>query len=247
MATVRGLGARDLVRKHRAFWPETSFLARLERQVLDELVAGRQGIRFPANQAIITEGEPAGDVFLLLDAVVMVTARFGKGTALLAVRVGGDIVGEMAVADGLARSATVTATRHGDLAVAIPGDEFMAVVERHPAASRLLTAQLSRKLRAADRRRTDFTAHKVPQRVARILAELADDYGRPERNRPGTLTLTIGITQGQLATLVGAGESTVQQVLKELGRQKILNWGYRAVDICDIEALRQFADGAESG
>jgi CRP/FNR family transcriptional regulator, cyclic AMP receptor protein len=238
MAAMRGLEARDLVRKHQASWPVTSFLAGLERQVLDELVAGKRGIRLRAGKAILVEGEAPGDVFLLIDALVKVTARLGKGMALLAVRVGGDIVGEMAVADGGACSATVTANRDGGLAVAVPGDEFLAVIGRHPAAGKLLTAQLSRKLRAADRRRVDFTVYKVPERVARVLAELADDYGRREPSRPATLTLRIGITQRELATLVGAAESTVHEVVAELEARNILAWRYRAVEIHNIEALR---------
>jgi CRP/FNR family transcriptional regulator, cyclic AMP receptor protein len=244
---TRGLRARDLVKKHQASWPEGSFLASLERQVLDDLVAGKQGIRFPVGKAMLTEGDPPSDVFLLLDAVVKVTARLGKGTALLDVRVSGDIVGEMAVADGGVCSATVTATRRGDLAVAVPGDEFLEIVGQYPAAGKLLAAQLSNRLRAANRRRVDFTGYKVPERVARVLLELADDYGTLDRSRPTALTLRVGITQREFATLVGAAESTVHEVLADLEARKILTWQYRAVEIHDIQLLRLAASGAELG
>jgi CRP-like cAMP-binding protein len=163
--------------------------------------------------------------------------------ALLAVRVGGDVVGEMAVVDGGVRSATVTATRAACLAVEVPAAEFIAFVDRHPSAGRLLSAELSRRLRSSDRRRIDFTAYEVPARVARVLTELADDYGRPWLARPPTISLGIGITQAELASLVGAKEASVQQALSELRERKILSWQYRAVELYDMESLRKVAEG----
>jgi CRP-like cAMP-binding protein len=53
----------------------------------------------------------------------------------------------MAVADGGVRSATVPATRDGDVVVAVPGPEFIAVMGRYPSAARLVAAELSRKPR----------------------------------------------------------------------------------------------------
>jgi CRP/FNR family cyclic AMP-dependent transcriptional regulator len=215
MGAERELQARQLARLHRPSWPRMSFLARLEPEALDLLITGRQGTRLAAGQPLIVEGEAADDVFLLLDGVVKIAVRLGRGPALLTLRVGGDIVGEMAVADGGTRSATVTATRDGDVVV-VPGDEFVAVMGRYPAAGQLLSAELSRRLRASDRRWADFTGCKVDVRVARVLVELADRYGQHEPGRPSTLVLRFGLTQKELATLVGAGEAAVSEALKKL-------------------------------
>lgn len=240
MVAVGKLEARRLVKKYQSSWPPTSFLALLASEALDELIVGRSATEFVPRQPLMIEGSTPECVFLLVDAVVKVTRGLGKGVALLAVRVSGDVVGEMAVADGGSRSATVTVTRRQSLAIAVPADDFMAVVDRHPDAGRLLTAQLSRKLRYSDEMRADFSTYEVSERVARVLAKLADDYGQPRYGMPTTLMLRVGITQQELATLVGAAKSTVQEALKEFDKRKILTWGYRgAVDIWDIDALRR--------
>lgn len=197
-------------------------------------------------QTLIAEGESAGPVFLLLEAMVKVTMRVSRGPAFLALRIGGDIVGEMAVADGGVRSATVTVLRDRGMAVVVPGDGFLAVMGRYPAAGRLLAAGLSRKLRASDRRWADLTAHRVEVRVARVLAQLADDYAQPEPGRPSELALRIGITQRELATLVGAKEAAVSCALKKLRAQHILTWGYQSATISDIESLRMVASQGNS-
>ncbi|MGH3185670.1 MAG: Crp/Fnr family transcriptional regulator [Streptosporangiaceae bacterium] len=209
----------------------------MTQEVLDDLVADREVACFAAGQALVVEGDPAGEVFLLINAIVKVTVRLSRGTKLLAVMAGGDIAGEMAVAEGGICSATVTASRDNTVAVAVPGEEFKAVMSKFPTAALLLAAELSCKLRAANRRRADFTAHKVPTRVARVLAEMADDYGQAVPGRTECL-LHLGFSQQEFATLIGAREAAVSDALRDLRTRRILSWGYRAVTIHDMNALR---------
>jgi CRP/FNR family transcriptional regulator, cyclic AMP receptor protein len=230
--------ARDLIEEYRGSWPQASFLAKLNRDALDAIVDGRQGMRLAAGDSLIAEGESAADVYLLMSGAVKVTARAGTGTALLAVRVGGDIVGEVATADGELRSATVTVARRETIAVGIPAAEFAAAIASFPAVGRLLVATLSRRLRASDRRRVDFTGYPVLVRVARVLAEMADEYGQQSERRPLERIVRIGLSQGELAALVGAKEARVTEVLKELRDNGALEWGYLTVTIKDADALR---------
>jgi len=237
MGEERDAQACRLVRRYRESWPPRSFLARLPQDILDDLITDRYVTRFAAGQALVVEGEPAGEVFLLINAIVKVTVRLSRGTKLLAVMAGGDIAGEMAVAEDGVRSATVTASRDGTVALAVPGEEFKAFMGKFPDAALLLAAELSRKLRAANRRRADFTGHKVPARVARVLAEMADDYGQTLQGRTERL-LQLGFSQQEFATLVGAREAAVSDALRDLRTRGILSWGYRTVTVYDMDALR---------
>ena len=230
--------AEELVQRFHKSWPPRSFLARLDPGTLGALAVGRYGARFDAGETLIREGDTTTDVFMLMSAQVKVTAQLERGMALLAVRVGGDIVGEMAAADGGPRSATVTATRDDTMAIAVSAEEFVGAVSRHPEASRLLASDLTRKLRAANRRRADFTAYQVPVRVARVLGEMAEEYGQSVDRKPSVRVLRVGLSQGELATLVGAREASVAAALRDMRARGILEWGYRTVTIRDIEALR---------
>ncbi|MGW6355942.1 cyclic nucleotide-binding domain-containing protein [Streptomyces sp. NPDC055092] len=68
-------------------------------------------MRFDADAVLVRQGMNDRYVLLLLSGLTKVTAVVENGeTSLLAVRAGGDTVGEMAAMDGSApRSATVTA------------------------------------------------------------------------------------------------------------------------------------------
>lgn len=238
MRAEHELQAEHLVQQFQRSWPSTSFMARLDRDALAALVAGRRGARFTAGQSLIVEGEPGADVFMLISALVKVTVKLGQGAALLAVRISGDLVGEIAVVDGGVRSATVTASSDDTTAVTVPAEEFATIIDGYPSAGRLLAAELTRKLRAANRRRVDFASCMVPVRVARVLAEMADKYGQPVERKPSVCTLRIGLSQGELATLIGAREASVADALRDLRSRGILEWGYKTVTIRDVQALR---------
>jgi CRP/FNR family cyclic AMP-dependent transcriptional regulator len=254
---------KQLISKHQkeSSWRQGSVLARLTKEApnalealvlaglekpgaLEAFVAWRPDTRLKARKELIAEGAQADDVFLLFDAVAEVTRQSSKEPALLALRVGGDIVGEMVVIGGGTRSATVT-VRSGDLTVAVPGRRFKEIIEEYPDAMKLLYSMISGRLRESDQRRADFRACSVLQRVARELVRLADQRGRTSdagTGRPSTLTVP-GITQQDLAGLVGAGVSTVQGALSNLKSRGILkhNSNHKTFEVPNVEALREVA------
>jgi CRP/FNR family cyclic AMP-dependent transcriptional regulator len=238
MAAGLELEADRLIQVYRSSWPATSFLAGLSQEPLKALMTGRRATLFSVGQHLMAEGDRSSDVFLLISASVKITVQLNPGTALLAVRIGGDVVGEMGATDGDVRSATVTAARDDTIAVMIPAGRFTSVIDRYPPAARLLASTLARKLRASDRRRVDFTAYQVSVRVARVLAEMAEEYGQRIERRPAMRILRMGLSQGELATLIGAKEASVGTALGSLRSRGILRWEYRSVTIEDIEALR---------
>ena len=95
---------------HRESWRPDSFLSQLGGSTLRSLISAGCTVEFHAGDTLITEGGTDTSVYLLLSSCVKVTARLGEvGEALLAVRFGGDLVGELAAVDARRRSATVKA------------------------------------------------------------------------------------------------------------------------------------------
>jgi CRP-like cAMP-binding protein len=230
--------------RHREDWPGNSFLATLSERAMADLLAVGRVVRYGKGRRLIEEGDSASEVFLLLTAGVKVTADLGAGRqALLAVRLGGDVVGELSGADGEQRLATVTACgREPVIAALLERAEFDAVLEQHPEAQRALSAVVSRKFRTATRRRIDFAGCTSEIRLARVLAELADDYGQ---QLPGHgMVIRINLTQIELGTLVGVSEATAQRSLRVLRQRKLVTLDGRRPIIPDLAALR--AAGQES-
>jgi CRP/FNR family cyclic AMP-dependent transcriptional regulator len=235
--------AREVARWKRAEWPQTSFLAELKAPVLDDFLSAGELVRFGKGDALLREGHAAADVLFLLDASVKVTAQLGTGgQALLAIRVGGDIVGEIAAMDGGNRTATVSNFGHdAAIAVRLARSELRDLLGRYPDAAITLAQAVSRKLRVATQRRIDITNCTVRVRMARAVLELAEDYGR--RTDRGTF-IGVNVTQMELGSLVGVGETTAQRTLRDLRNDGLIAKAGRRLLVPDVAALRTVAEVA---
>ena len=230
------LGGRPLIADNdgRGPWPPGSLLAGLpeaSRQRLLGLGAKQQYAE--SGRILIREGDEGTVVYLLLAGSVKVTGATDEGDALLAVRVGGDVVGELTTLDGRPRLATVT-TAGPVIARVIGQAEFLGLLARDPALSLALTRGVSDKLRSATSRRIEFTGCDVNTRFARVLLDLAERYG--EDTSAGR-TIGCPLTQTELATLAGAAEPTVQRSLRQLKGDGIVATGYRVTTVLDMDAL----------
>jgi CRP/FNR family transcriptional regulator, cyclic AMP receptor protein len=218
-------------------WHERSFLGQLEpagRTLLLELGVDRS---FEPDETLLHEGDRTRQVYVLLTGRVRVTAENEDGKiALLAIRTYGELVGELACLDGEPRSATVTAAREQVRVKVISHADFRAFVRTHPDVGMAVSRSVGSKLRWATRRRIDFN-EPVPRRLARVLHELAEQYGNQNEGR---VTLEP-YTQPDLAALVGAAQPTTQKALAGLRRAGLIDTGYRSVTIRDMVKLSSFA------
>jgi CRP-like cAMP-binding protein len=107
----RGLPAPDGGRHVRGTWrwPPASLLGSLDAESRERLLEPGTMREYPADRRLISQGDTSTFAVVLLDGVVKVTGVSSAGReALLAIRAGGDIVGELAAIDGRPRSCTIT-------------------------------------------------------------------------------------------------------------------------------------------
>ncbi|RJO71034.1 Crp/Fnr family transcriptional regulator [Nocardia panacis] len=196
------------------------------------------GVRYPAERVLMRESETTTFVLVLLAGVVKATGLTGEGRdALLAVRMGGDLVGEFAGVDGRPRSATVTAC--GPVtARSVTRGEFLDCLRREPEIALAVNAAIITKLRDANDRRVDFAGCDVATRLARVLHQIAMAYGEP--SGAGAL-IRWPITQPELASLAGAAEPTVHRALRRLREIRVISTGYRSVKVEDLARLGAIA------
>ncbi|WNI18917.1 Crp/Fnr family transcriptional regulator [Actinacidiphila sp. ITFR-21] len=214
-------------------WPARSLLASLGDQSRKRLLAIGTLCQFaPSGRPLMREGDTSTFVLILLDGVVKATGRSQDGKdALLAVRVGGDLVGELAAIDGQPRSATVT-TSGTVLARVVKQADFLDCLRREPEVAAMVNRSVVGKLRAANARRIDLTGCDVPTRVARVLHDVVVRYG--ERTAEGAV-LRWPLTQPELAGLAGAAVVTVNKVLRQLRADGVVSTGYRSVTVLDLD------------
>lgn len=219
-------------------WPETSLLGSLPEAARTRFLGLGIMAQRPPGTVLIREEAQSTSVLILLDGVVKVTGRTqDQREALLAVRVGGDLVGEFGALDGKPRSATVTTC--GTLVCRlVTRSDFLAALTADAVLAQAVSRSVVDKLRVANSRRIDFAGSNAPTRLARVIYDLAMTYGE----RDGTaIVIRWPLTQPEIASLVGAAEPTVFKALKQLREAGIVDNGYRRIGVRDIDKLRAVA------
>ncbi|MEU9884162.1 Crp/Fnr family transcriptional regulator [Sphaerisporangium sp. NPDC051011] len=218
-------------------WPPGSLLGGLGEAARDGFLALGRPRQLAAGETLFTEGDRSTDVFLLLDACVKITTRTEGGrTALLGLRVCGDLAGEFAALDGRPRAVTATAAGHCLVRV-MPQDDFLGFLRRCPEAASAVQRMGRAGLRPADGRHVEFGTLPALRRLARVLVELAC-HGR---DVPEGLLLDVDLTRAELAALVGAREPTIYRDLDVLRRGGILGTDAGRIVVHDVRRLRGLA------
>ncbi|MEW9553178.1 Crp/Fnr family transcriptional regulator [Nonomuraea sp. NPDC050783] len=187
----------------------------------------------------LRQGEPGTLVYLILQGAVKITASAENGErVLLAIRVRGDLVGEMAVLGRGTRSADVTACG-AVTACAIRGNAFLGYLQRHAAAAFALSGTLSERLLWANQRRLEFAGFPAEVCLARILLALAARHGF---RTPRGWDTGVPLTRAELGGLIGIKEPTVQKAMKALADRGLIVRGQRRAIITDLPGLAQFAE-----
>lgn len=219
-------------------WPATSLLASLGEASRDRLLDCGTMREYPTDRRLITQGDTSTFVVVLLDGVVKVTGVSSAGReALIAIRVGGDLLGELAAIDSGPRSCTVTACGLVTGSVIMQAD-FLAVLARDRSLAEAVNRSVVAKLRAGTERRMEFAAFDAPTRFARVLRELAGSYGERSGNR---VVISWPVTQSELASLASVAEPTAQKALRQLRKAGVISTGYRTLTIEDFSALNRIA------
>jgi len=219
-------------------WPPSSFLGTLDSDTRQRLLALGTHIQYPTYSTLIREAENSTFVLILLDGLVKVTASTSSDRQiLLAIRTGGDLVGELAMFDGQPRFAMVTACTPV-AARKMSGAEFDACLEREPRIARAVTSVISAKLRFSDRRRVDFTGFPIIVRLARLLYELATAHGQRDG---ASAVIRWPLSQAELADLVGGSWTSVGRDLRILRERGIISTKHRSIRVENLDLLFELA------
>jgi CRP/FNR family cyclic AMP-dependent transcriptional regulator len=169
---------------------------------------------FPAGMSLFTAEQPGEVAYLIVSGTVKVAAEQADGSiVILAIRGPGEIVGELSLIDNAGRSASVSTLEESTL-LWIDRVAFQACLQAIPPLAYNLLEILARRLRLASAQIQALATQDLYGRVARQLLALAEAYGQPAA-ADGTL-IPLHLTQSDLAGLVGASRSRVNQVLESL-------------------------------
>jgi len=210
-------------------------LSKRELQTIAQLTKQR---RYDRYQVIIKAGDRGTALFLLTSGIVRVTVGGSLGKELiLGVLYPQDFFGEMALLDGLPRSATVTALEESEVLV-ISQKDFLECIRKVPQVAAKMIVTLSLRLRQTDQKVGNLAFLKAPRRVARTLLDLAQGQGQ---RAPEGITLNLRFTRQELAELAGVTRETLTRLLMKFQEHGILTVERRKLFIPDPKKLEDLA------
>ncbi len=195
--------------------------------------------RFRRGEVLFHEGDPGDALFVVASGAVKVVVPSEEGEeAILATLRRGDFLGELALLDGAARSASAVALEPTET-LALPREQFLALVAAEPAIRDALLASLAGELRRLTTHVAELHFLDLTGRLAARLARLAEENG--ERRPDGSIRLDAPLTQSDLAAMIGATRQSVNKLLGEFEADGLLVMERDSIVVPNLERLARAA------
>lgn len=203
--------------------------------ILEEVGAAMREVRFPTGTQIFARGDPGDALFLVVGGRIRISILTPDGRELSFTHaVPGDIVGEIAVLDGSPRSASATALSDVE-ALRLSQSEFNRLVDRHSSLARAAIRLLCARLREVSDHLEDIALLPLTARLARFFLNRLGGQTRG----PG-VRVSLGMSQSELALLLGASRPKVNAALMSLAQSGAISWDGEAF-FCNANILADLA------
>jgi len=206
----------------------------------DRLLIARQmtPASFGVDQLIFARGDPGNDIYLVLKGRVRLSVFSLDGRMLSFKHAeAGDIFGEIGPLDGGARTADATALTQVE-AMSLQRAKLNALLEGNPRVARATIKYLCTRLRETSDLAEGIALHPIEMRLARFLLSALKRQGSD--GGAAQASIELGITQGELALLIGASRQKVNAALHALEELGAIRRA-RTRLICDAAALLRAA------
>ena len=192
------------------FLKNVPILSDLQPMDLDTISKVGVRTKYKKGSIILLEEEAGAALFVIVSGKVKIVRTDDDGREVILSILGeNDFFGEMAILDGLARSASVVAITKADLFM-IHRRDFLNLLTDFPAVAISLLKELTMRLRKADAQIKSLSLKDAAGRVANVILQLADDIGRIRKGRVEIDELPL---QQDLANMAGTSRETISRMV----------------------------------
>ena len=201
--------------------------------------AARAGLTrtYGGGQIICHQGDPGDRLYVVLHGLVKVVFTSERGNEIVLRTLGdAEVFGELALLDGSPRSASVVAVESTQVFMLLR-DRLLELMRQNPRLADEFLRMLGRLVRRLTEQAGDLVFLDLPGRLAKPLLQLAGQHGGAGRS-----VLDRGLTQSDLAAMIGASRPAVNRALQSLAARGYLTVQGQAIKLRDIEGLRRRAE-----
>ena len=226
MTTVRGILA------------DITLFSGFSDDQLDEVQRISTERRFHSGDMIFFEGDDGDGFYVIVKGKVKIFKLSPEGKEkILHIFGPGEPFGEVAVFSGEKFPANAQALISSDL-LFFPRSSFLNLIATHPTLSMKMLAVLSLRLRQFAVQIESLSLKEVPARLASYLIYLDTEQG-------GHDSVTLEISKGQLASLLGTIPETLSRMLAKMSEQSLIDVNGQTIRLLDPEGLRILAESGK--
>jgi CRP-like cAMP-binding protein len=193
---------------------------------------------FTKESIILSEEEAGSALFVIVSGKVKVSRVSNDDVAkevILAILNPSDFFGEMALLDGLTRSATVTAMENSQVFI-IQRNDFLDLLKTHPEVSIALLQELTQRFRETGMKIKALSLKDAEGKVATVLLQLADDIGKIKH---GIVELEKLPFQHELANMAGTSRETISRTLHTFAKKGLVELEGSKLRILNYEKFKE--------
>lgn len=233
--------ALDPLSRRIAFLRNVPLFAGLGDKDLSVCVRDLSLRRYARSEIIFHQGDTSRELYVVVEGRVRIfrTSPSGEETSI---NIFGphDVIGEFAVVDGQPRSATARAIQPCAL-LAMAGDLFLQHMRAMPDLALAMARLLVSKVRWTASYAEAVAQYDAAGRLLHILLLYNKQFGQ-EVEAGKRYVLDLGLTQADLASLVGARREWVNRILQEWHRRGLVAHEASAITILDLPAVERERD-----
>jgi CRP/FNR family cyclic AMP-dependent transcriptional regulator len=209
----------------------------VDDELLRALVQLSRTRRVRKGTMLFQQGDEGDALYGVVNGLVRICIAGESGKELtLGLMEPGDIFGEIALLDGLPRTADAYAAEDSTLLV-IDRRQFMALLEREGRLARHVIELLCERLRENTERLSEHAFLNLGARLARKLCALSIAHGRHEGTE---VTIDVKLSQTELAQMLGVTREAVNKQLQNWSRQGVLRFERGHITIADQKRMQEF-------
>jgi CRP/FNR family cyclic AMP-dependent transcriptional regulator len=229
-AEARGSSGNKLtvLRKHPIFCD-------LDTEAFDQLCRYAKHSTLKRGETIFSKGDPGTSLIAVIRGTVKISISSAEGRSAILNLIGpGEIFGEVALLDGLARTADATANSNCEIFV-IDRREFLPFVRSQPALAMKFIELLCARVRWTSDQVEQVILQDLPGRLASALIRLTEKHKLAPAGR------TIAITQQEISEMVGMTRESINKQLRAWAARNWVRLEHGAIVVLDAESLLTLA------
>ena len=214
----------------------------LDPEALDQLCRYAKHATLKRGAAIFSKGDPGNSLIAVIRGTVKISISSAEGRSAILNLIGpGEIFGEVALLDGLARTADATANSNCEIFV-IDRREFLPFVRSQPALAMKFIELLCARVRWTSDQVEEVILQDLAGRLASALIRLTEKHKLAPGGR------TIAITQQEISEMVGMTRESINKQLRAWAARNWVRLEHGAIVVLDSESLLALAgSGGEDG